>query len=241
MGIGGHEKRYIKNICFISVNDKKGIGFLCQIPQTNSEEKIHVLITNANFLPMSEIEPGKRLVFILDNNSYTLLIDESRKVYCKENDYNITIIEIKKEDSINPNSFFDVDLNENYTLENLKNKSLSLITSKNKSIELKKCKIKNQGTNETEIEYICDLKEKENLYGFPIIDTKNDKILGLQKNYVEISNICQGILLTNPIKEFLKPKIEKKTEENEKKKEEVLKSRKTLRESMKKPIKETLK
>ena len=240
MGIGGHEKRYIKHICFISINDKKGIGFLCQIPKTNSNEEIKVLITNANFLPLSEIAPGKKIVFILNSNSYTLLIDESRKIYCNENDYNITIIEIKKEDSIESDSFFDIDLNENLTLENLKNKSISLITSQNKKIDVKKLNIKKLGIKEGEIEYTSDLKEKENLYGFPLIDTKNDKIIGIQKNYNEMNNICQGILLNIPIKEYLKPKIEKITENYELNEEEILKTKKSIKESIKKSVKESI-
>ena len=55
MCIGGHKKRYIKYIGFISINDKKGIGFLCQIPKKNSNDKIKIQIKNANFLPLSEI------------------------------------------------------------------------------------------------------------------------------------------------------------------------------------------
>ena len=111
-------------------------------------------------------------------------------------------------------------------MENLKNKSISLITSQKKKIDVKKLNIKKLGIKEGEIEYTSDLKEKENLYGFPLIDTKNDKIIGIQKNYNEMNNICQGILLNIPIKEYLKPKIEKITENYEFNEEEILKTKK---------------
>jgi surface protein len=230
MGSSGYEK-YNRNICHICINGKKGIGFICKITKSNSNESVRVLITNSSLLPSSEITTGKKIICILNDNSHTLLFDESRKIYCNENDYNITIIEIKIEDKINPDYFFEVDLYETITDEEMQKKSVSLIIPKNKKIELKKCNIKSFETNSNEIEYTCDIKEE--LYGCPLINSKNDKIIGIQKKYNELNKKCQGILLSNPIKEFFKPKIENKKIENPEIKEEV-------KLSMKKAIKESV-
>jgi hypothetical protein len=54
MGSSGYEK-YNRNICHICINGKKGIGFICKITKSNSNESVRVLITNSSLLPSSEI------------------------------------------------------------------------------------------------------------------------------------------------------------------------------------------
>ena len=182
------------------MKEKIGIGFLCLIHKADSNETIPVLITNATFLSLSKANPGEKIEFTLNKKNHTLLIDESRKIYSNENEYNITMIEIKKEDNIEKDSFFDIDINDNLTIEDFKKKSVSLITIKNGKIDLKKCKIQNKGITENEFEYKCDLKEE--VYGSPLIDTKNDKIIGIQKTINKLNGSYTGILFGEPIKEY---------------------------------------
>ena len=230
MGSSGYEKKYNKSICFFKMKEKIGIGFLCLIHKADSNETIPVLITNSTFLPLSNTNPREKIEFTLNKKNHTLSIDESRKIFSNENEYNITMIEIKKEDNIEKDSFFDIDINDNLTIEDFKKKSVSLITIKNGKIDLKKCKIQNKGITEKEFEYKCDLKEE--VYGCPLIDTKSDKIIGVQKTINKLNGFYTGILLVDPIKEFFKPKKPEKLENYELKEEEIIKTKKSIKESI---------
>ena len=122
MGSGGYEKKYNKSICFFKMKEKIGIGFLCLIHKADSNETIPVLITNSTFLPLSNTNPREKIEFTLNKKNHSLSIDESRKIFSNENEYNITMIEIKKEDNIEKDSFFDIDINDNLTIEDFKKK-----------------------------------------------------------------------------------------------------------------------
>ena len=86
------------------------------------------------------------------------------------------------------------------------------------------------GIKENEFEYKCD--QKEEVYGSPLIDTKNDKIIGIQKSNNKLNSIYTGILLGDPIKEFLKPKKPEKLENYELNEEEIIKTKKSIKESI---------
>ena len=51
---------------------------------------------------------GKIIKFSINEQNYEILIDDSRKVYTSVN-YDVTIIEIKKNDGLDKNSFLEVD------------------------------------------------------------------------------------------------------------------------------------
>ena len=187
--------------CEINNNNQKEIGFFCKIFSSNTNELIPALITNATILPFSEIIPGKKIEFIFNNNSYVLTIDDTRKIYRNKDDYNITIIEIKKEDNLDINLFVDIELNDGLNLDDFKKKSIFLLIKENDTIKFKECKIIGLGQKDFEIEYSCDL-DKE-VYGCPIVDIINNKIIGIHKNYDMEEKISKGILLNTPIKKFL--------------------------------------
>ena len=67
-------------------------------------------MTNHHILRESDIEIGKNINFSINNEekAFKLVIDSKRKVYTNEV-YDITIIEIKKEDGIKDDSFLEID------------------------------------------------------------------------------------------------------------------------------------
>ena len=202
------EKKFDSIICNINNQGINGIGFLCKIP-SESNELVPVLITNSNLLPESDIISGKKIEFKLNGVSHSLTIDESRKVFNNQNDYNITIIEIKKEDKLDTNSFLEIEIDQNLKLEEYKKKQISLlIKSQKDNIELKSCKITNLGEKEYEIEYSCDIKEE--VYGSPLININTNKIIGIHKKLLVMNNICQSTLLNFDKKEFFITKDKKK-------------------------------
>lgn len=98
------------HICKINCNDGgHGTGFFCNIP-IGWNNYLRVLITNNHVLNKNDIKPGRIINFSLDNDykEFNILIDNSRKTYTNEL-YDVSIIEIKKDDKIDADSFFDLD------------------------------------------------------------------------------------------------------------------------------------
>ena len=67
-------------------------------------------MTNNHVLDENDIQPGQTITFSINNDYkyYNILLDNNRKTYTDKS-YDITIIEIKKEDNIDGNSFFELD------------------------------------------------------------------------------------------------------------------------------------
>ena len=83
-----------KNICKIILNDgSKGTGFFCKIPFVNNN-KLSVLLTNNHV-----INDLKKNFTIYYDNKFIEIELEKRRKYTNE-EYDITIIEIKEKDKI---------------------------------------------------------------------------------------------------------------------------------------------
>ena len=96
------------NICKINCKDgSHGTGFFCNI--LNDWNTLKVLMTNNHVLNEKDIQTGQTINFSINNDykDFRILIDNNRKTFTNES-YDITIIEIKKEDKIDPKSF-DID------------------------------------------------------------------------------------------------------------------------------------
>ena len=98
------------HICKIYCKDgSHGTGFFCNIP-IGWNKYIKVLMTNNHVLNINDIQIGQIINFTIDNdlNEYNIFIDNTRKAFTNES-YDVTIIEIKEDDKIDENSFFDLD------------------------------------------------------------------------------------------------------------------------------------
>ncbi len=123
---------------------------------------------------------------------------QEKLILINEDKYNLSIVEIKREDS-----FLEIEIE---NLEKLdKNDSIGLIiyNNKEKKFEFKNIKIKKKA-NKYDIEYNCKLDEE--YIGCPIYDMKNNKVLGFHKT------INSGILLSLPVKDFLEEDKKKESE-----------------------------
>ena len=92
------------SVCKIINQNISGTGFFCKFPFPNNFSLLPVLITCNHVLDNNDISKGNEIKFILNNTLYSLLIDDSRKVYSNKMK-DTTIIEIKKSDNI-LNNFF---------------------------------------------------------------------------------------------------------------------------------------
>ena len=86
-----------------------GTGFFCNI-NISLNYHLKVLITNNHILNTNDILFGQTIKLSINNANkyYNILIDKNRKKY-KDESYDVTIIEIKEEDKIDTESFFDLD------------------------------------------------------------------------------------------------------------------------------------
>ena len=127
-----------KKICKIECNDgDHGTGFFCMIPFLNDWDTLSVLMTNYHVLKENDILPGKIIKFSLNNDKKKLKIkiDELRITFTSKK-YDITIIEIKKEDGLNRDSFLEIDNEIFDNLEKIKQIYIFISLSKRKRNKL---------------------------------------------------------------------------------------------------------
>ena len=91
-------------VCEIINNNKIGTGFFCNLLFNNIE--IPSLITARYMINERELLSNEIIKIRLNEEEKIIEINENRILYSNE-DYNITIIEIKPEDKIN--HFLDID------------------------------------------------------------------------------------------------------------------------------------
>ena len=88
--------------------ESHGTGFFCNIP-IGWNINLKVLMTNNHVLNINAIQPGQIINFSINNDEkeFNILMD-NRKTYTNES-FDVTIIEIKEDDTIDEKSFFDLD------------------------------------------------------------------------------------------------------------------------------------
>ena len=192
-----------KRICKINFSEGTGTGFFCNIniDDWDNSLKVRVLITNRHVLNEDDIKPGKKIRFSMNNEeqNYEIEIDKERKIYTSEI-YDITMIEMRKEDGIKIDSFFEIDDNINNPDYNFKNKSIYLLHyPKGKEMFYSQGTIKNvgEGKNNYEIEHLCDSDHGSS--GGPLINSIDYKVIGIHKGGSTKFNYNCGTLLERPI------------------------------------------
>ena len=193
-------------ICKIKCLDGSyGTGFFCIIPYQNEWDTLMVLMTNNHVLKLNDILPGKKIKFSLfnDKRSYEILIDESRIAFTNE-EYDVTIIEITKNDGLKKNNFFDLDnqiFNDNAKII-FKNEQIYLLHYP-KGIEMTYSPglIKNIYEDDYNIEHLCSSEEGSS--GGPLINSTKFQVIGIHKGGAKgANNYNLGTLLKKPIEKF---------------------------------------
>ena len=194
-----------KKICKINCGGGTGTGFFCNIniEQWKCVLKFRVLMTNWHVLKEDDIKPGKKIYFSTNSgeNKYEIEIDEQRETYTSKK-YDVTIIEIKEEENIKFDSFFEIDDNIYKPDYNFKDKSIYLLHyPKGNEPSFSQGKIKDVGVEEApyQIEHLCDSDHGSS--GGPLINTDDYKVIGIHKGASNL-NFNLGTLLKEPIIEF---------------------------------------
>ena len=175
------KKQAVKNVCKIRKEKNiSGTGYLCLIPHPDKLNPLPVLITCNHILGKDDIKPGKEINLLFNDQIEKILkIDDSRKTYTSnEKEFDITIIEIKKEDEININNILEIDDNifNEEEINFYKNKSIYIIhyplgSKSSYSNDV----IKSIDINKIRIEHGCATEEGSS--GAPILNLNNFKVL----------------------------------------------------------------
>ena len=189
-------------ICKIEYKKGYGTGFFCNIPY-DLNTIVKVLIANNHVLSQGDIEIGKIIKFSINNEKYNyeIIIDESRKIYTSEK-YDITIIELKREDKLDNILFFDID-NEIFkgNLNNFKKKEIFLLYyQKGKGMTFSNGILKGIYEDNYTIQYFC--KSSLGSSSGPIIN-QNYQVIGIHKGDGK-KNYNFGILLKESIEKYNK-------------------------------------
>ena len=190
----------MKNCIFKIINkSEKGTGFFCQV--SYEEKKIPILMTNFHVISDEFIQQNNKIRITLNNDKEIKIInlDNKRKIYTNK-DLDITIIEIKDDDKINNYLEFD----DNLFIEN------SEITYENETIYIpqypkgEKSSVSYgilQEINGDIILHKCSTEYGS--LGSPILNTKNNKLLGIHKGNTNNFKFNSGIFLKKPINKFI--------------------------------------
>ena len=205
-----------KSVCKIKCEDGGiGTGFFFLIPFPDKIRRLRALATNNHILKKSDIKIGKRIECSINNEKkkFNIVIDNSRKVFTHKN-YDITFIEIKKEDGIKDDSFLEIDdeIFEENIIDIFKDKSVYLLHYPNgKNIEASQGLIKSISIDKYNIRHGCNTSPGSS--GSPILILNNNRLIGILKGEKKDENCNKGTLLKLPIQEFNKKFIKNHVKE----------------------------
>ena len=189
-------------ICKLKLfNGNEGTGFFCKIPFPN--KIIPALITNNHIIDEKELNKENQKIYYStyndkkSNNKSPKYIELKNRMKYTSKKYDVTIIEIKESDNIN--KFLDLELeinNINYNKETIY--ILHYPSYENISVSYG---IINNYKEDKEYEFIHHCNTEKGSSGSPILDIKNNKIIGIHKGTKNNYNL--GSFINYPIKEFI--------------------------------------
>ena len=100
-----------RNICKINIGKIQGTGFFVKIPFPNKENMLPVLMTNNHVINddvLNQENVKLKLDIEKEEDLKEIILNKNRMKYTNE-EYDITIIEIKPEDNIN--NYLELDEN----------------------------------------------------------------------------------------------------------------------------------
>ena len=186
-------------------NNISGTGFICKINSKDNLKKTPVIITCSHVLNENDLALGKEIHLIFNNIKHVkIIINKLRKIYVN-NDYDISIIEIKNNDDINENNLLELD--ENIYNQNIYNiyrgKQIYILhIPKGNEINYSTEKIRNINISKGELEHFCSTDGGSS--GAPIFNFETRKVMGMHQGYNATKKVNLGITLNNPIEEFYK-------------------------------------
>jgi hypothetical protein len=179
-------------LCKIFNKEIIGIGFFCKFFGRKA------IITSYQTLDENYFIYNNNINFSIGdfNEKRTIYIDIKRQVYCNKED-NITIIELKNEDNINYFIELDNDIYRDTIYEKESIYVLNYLNNTTPSVSYGI--IKNIDNNI--IKTTCYIESGMNFA--PILNTNNNKVIGIWNKNIQNNNSNNGIFLIKPVCEFM--------------------------------------
>ena len=197
-----------KNICRIKIGNIQGTGFFCKIPFPDNNNMILVFITNNHIINEDILNNNNKniIIQIKEEKKERILNIKNRMIYTNE-EYDVTIIEIKEIDNINYNlELDDIIINDilynNNENDLYKYKTIYIIQYPESELSVSYGIIDEIYLDkEYNFNHLCSTRNGSS--GSPILN-KNNKLIGIHKEGKNKNNYNIGTFLNYPIKEFIK-------------------------------------
>ena len=200
-----------KSICKIFKRDgKKGTGFFCNIRYENKD--IPVMMTNYRIIDDKYIKENDGIEVTINDDKEKVKILLNNKIIYTNEEYDITIIEIRNEKEKIKN-YMKIDekyLNSNSNI--IYDKSIYVLQYPSGGKVGVSYGILNK-IDKYNIEYYCNTESGSS--GSPVINIMNNEIIGINKEGLTKRKINKGTLLKYPIKDFIETKLKKIEKKNE--------------------------
>ena len=186
-----------------------GTGFLCKIPFPNKYNFLSFFATNYHVLGEDDLKDGCKVTININGKIKDIKINNTRNIY-KNEKHDVVFIEIIDIDEININDCLDIDdiimENDITSLENFfTKKSIYIMHNPNGKDIVVSFGLSNNLLNDT-LYHKCITYNGSS--GSPILSLDNQKIVAIHRGSKNCQNINEnvGVLIKNPINEFLKKK-----------------------------------
>ena len=198
-----------KNVCKIYMdNGIKGTGFFCKVPYKGKygfDASLSVLITNNHIIDEKHLGKNNKIIFSVNNDKIKKkLYIGDRKTYTSKL-FDITIIEIfPDEDGIKDFLELDLDINDDDYYDNMYiKKSVYLLHYPNNEKVSVSYGIINAINLQKNFDFFHFCSTDNGSSGAPILNSSNNKLIGIHKGASNNHNFNKGTILIFPIKEFL--------------------------------------
>ena len=205
----------MKCVCVVEIgdgtgtNEGTGTGFFCKIPFPDGFNLLPVLITNNHVIKNMEKS------FVISYNKIYEIIDMSKhRRFYTEKKYDITIIEILKDDKIGENLFLETEIKENIEKISKEVTNIDIYVihyPKGQEISISPGKI--EKINNNNIIHSCSTDYGSS--GGPILNKDTFKVIGIHKGRNKNKNSNIGSLISKPIEEFNEKNNSNITNDNE--------------------------
>ena len=197
-------KQIEKSICKIYCPEgEEGTGFFCYI-KNKKNKKLPVFITNNHIIGHKLIKEKQKLkiTFNNDEKDADLFLDADKKNIYTNEYYDITIIELKKEE-INNNLFLEIDDKVYMEDSNKMFRKKSVYTIQYPKILRASVSygIINYIDEKNKIMHFCHTSKGSS--GSPILNLENNKVIAIHSSNSLEGNYNIGTFLNEPINEFL--------------------------------------
>ena len=193
-----------KNICRINIGEKKGTGFFCKIPFPDKNNMLPIFITNNHIINQNYLDKKNNIpIYIYENKEIIKEINIVNRMKYTNEEYDVTIIEIKEEDNIKNYLELDDTLINNYNNDNREyiDETVYMMQYARGKLSVSYGIIKSI-YQDKKYDFMHKCSGRFGSSGSPILNINNNKIIGIHKEgYKYKFNI--GTFLNYPFKDFI--------------------------------------